>query len=148
MNEIKTIEEMTNHEVVNALEIEMRKMPQLDLPIKHYFSPGIYARELFIPAGTWLTGKVHKFEHLNIMSQGDMSVLTENGMKRVQAPFTIVSPAGTKRIAFAHTDTVWTTICATEETNLDKIENLLVANSDAEYSEFILAITENKKWLS
>ena len=148
MNEIKTIEEMTNREVVNSLEIEMLKMPQLDLPIKHYFSPGLYARELFIPAGTLLTGKVHKFEHLNIMSQGDMSVLTENGIKRVQAPFTIVSPAGTKRIAFAHTDTVWTTIHATEETDLDKIEDLLVANSDAEYSEFILAVMENKKCLS
>jgi hypothetical protein len=148
MNEIKTIEEMTNREVVNSLEIEMLKMPQLDLPIKHYFSPGLYARELFIPAGTLLTGKVHKFEHLNIMSQGDMSVLTENGIKRVQAPFTIVSPAGTKRIAFAHADTVWTTIHATEETDLDKIEDLLVANSDAEYSEFILAVMENKKCLS
>src|ERR1035437_9271642 len=148
MNDIKTIEDMTNREVVNALELEMLKMPQLDLPIKHYFSPGIYARELFIPAGTLLTGKIHKFEQLNIMSQGDMSVLTESGIKRVQAPFTIVSPAGTKRIAFAHTDTVWTTIHATEETDLDKIEGLLVANSDAEYSEFILAITENKKWLS
>jgi hypothetical protein len=148
MNEIKTVEEMTNREVVNALELEMLKMPQLDLSVKHYFSPGIYARELFIPAGTLLTGKVHKFEHLNIMSQGDMSVLTENGIKRVQAPFTIVSPAGTKRIAFAHADSVWTTIHATEETDLDKIENLLIANSDAEYSEFILAVMETKKCLS
>src|ERR1017187_4568160 len=136
MNELKIAKEMTTREVVNALETEMFKMPQLNLTVKHYFSNGVYARELFIPAGTLLTGKIHKFENLNIMSQGDMSVLTENGIKRVQAPFTIVSPAGTKRIAFAHTDTVWTTICATEETDLDKIENLLVANSDAEYSEF------------
>jgi hypothetical protein len=82
------------------------------------------------------------------MSQGDMSVMTEDGVKRVQAPFTVVSPAGTKRIAFAHSDTVWTTISATDETDLDKIEDLLVADSEDDYSKFILTVQENNKWLS
>jgi hypothetical protein len=144
---------LTTRDVVNALETEMFKMPELDLTatlnrqIKHHFSPGVYARELFIPAGTLLTGKIHKFEHLNIMSQGDMSVMTEDGIKRVQAPFTVVSPAGTKRIAFAHSDTVWTTIHATEETDIDKIEGILVTDSEADYSKFILAVTESNRRL-
>src|ERR1035437_3101590 len=147
MNEIKVAKEMTTREVVNALEVEMFKMPQLNLSVKHYFSNGVYARELFIPAGTLLTGKIHKFEHLNIMSQGDMSVLTEDGVKRVRAPFTVVSPAGTKRIALAHSDTVWTTIHATNETDLNKIESLLVADSEADYSKFLLTVQEHNKCL-
>lgn len=126
----------TDRERVNALEIEMRKQPQLDLKVEHYFSPGVYARELHIPAGVLLTGKIHKYAQLNILSKGDISVLTEDGVKRVQAPFAIVSPAGTKRIAYAHSDTIWTTIHGTNETDVDKIEDHFIAQNDAEYFEF------------
>lgn len=122
---------------VHALEAEMFKHEQLDLPVKHHFSQGIYARELFIPKGTLLTGKIHKYEQLNIMSKGDMSVLTDDGIVRVQAPFTIVSPPGTKRVAYAHEDTVWTTIHGTDETDLEKLEDHYIAQSDQEYSVFI-----------
>lgn len=79
-----------------------------------------------IPAGTVATGKVHKTLHLNILSQGDVSVLTEDGMKRIQAPCTIVSPPGTKRAVYAHTDVVWTTIHGTHETDLEKLEADLI----------------------
>jgi hypothetical protein len=122
---------------VNALETEMRRREQIEIPVKHYFSQGVYAREITIPAGTLLTGKIHKFEQLNILSAGEISVLTEDGIKRVEAPFTVVSPPGTKRIAFAHTDCVWTTIHGTHETDLEKIENHFIAESDASYQAFI-----------
>ena len=36
---------------VNALETEMRKREQIDIPVKHHFSQGVYAREITIPAG-------------------------------------------------------------------------------------------------
>lgn len=114
----------------------MRKMPPVECPVTHHFSQGVYARELFIPKGTVLTGKIHKYHQLNIMSKGDLSVLTDEGIKRVQAPFTIVSPPGTKRIAYAHEDTVWTTIHGTDETDLDKIEAHFIAQSEQEFLEF------------
>lgn len=128
---------LTTRDKVFAIEDEMRKHEQIDLPVKHHFSQGVYARELFIPKGTLLTGHIHKFEQLNIMSQGDISVLTEDGVVRVQAPFAIVSPPGTKRIAYAHEDTVWTTVHGTDETDLDKIEDHFIAHSDAEYQAFL-----------
>lgn len=126
---------------VNAIEALMRNAPQAEIPVTHHFANagtkrGVYAREIFIPKGTVLTGKIHKYEQINIMSRGEMSVLTEEGVKRVRAPFTVVSPAGTKRIAYAHEDTVWTTIHATDETDLEKIEAAFIAKSDAEFLEF------------
>lgn len=139
MNDLVELERdvsVSMREKVNAIEVEMFKMPQVDLPVKHYFSQGVYARELFIPKGTVLTGKIHKFSQLNIMSKGELSVLTEDGVKRVKAPFTIVSPPGTKRIAYAHEDTIWTTIHGTEETDLEKIECEFIAQSEAEYLEY------------
>ena len=123
-------------EIVYEAEDFMRKFEQMELPVKHYFSEGVYGRELFIPKGTVLTGKIHKYSQLNIMSQGELSILTEDGVKRVRAPFTIVSPPGTKRIAYAHEDTLWTTIHGTRETDVDKIEEIFIAQTEEEYLQF------------
>src|ERR1700722_6271087 len=122
---------------VNFLEAEMYKHPQREIPIKHSFSPGVYAREITIPADTLLTGRVHKYAQLNILSGGEISVLTENGVVRGRAPFTVVSPPGTKRIAYAHTECTWTTILHTDETDPDKIEELFTVATDQEYLKFV-----------
>jgi hypothetical protein len=91
---------------------------------RHWFAPGIYARELFIPAGTCLTGKIHRDAQMNIISAGKISVLTEHGMKTLEAPCTLVSDAGIKRVGYAHTDTVWTCIHANPDNcqDLEKLE--------------------------
>lgn len=123
----------------------MKKQSQLDLPVKHHFSQGVYARELFIPAGTLLTGQIHKYEQLNILSQGEMSVLTEEGMKRVKAPFTVVSPPGTKRIAYTHSDCTWTTIHGTDLREVKDIEAKFIAQSEQEYLEFKESLLLEKK---
>jgi hypothetical protein len=127
---------------IEAMEVEMRKYEQLDCPVKHYFSEGVYAREIAIPKGAIITGKIHKYSQLNILSKGDISVLTENGVVRVQAPFTIVSPPGTKRIAYAHEECVWTTVHGTNETALEKIEGHFIAQSNQEYLEFCKQIED------
>ena len=137
---------------VNAIEYEMLnadpdKFVQVDLPVRHHFSQGVYARELFIPKGTLLTGKIHKYTNLNILSMGEMSVLTDDGVKRVRAPFTVVSPPGTKRIAYAHEDCIWTTILGTSEKDPEKIEDQFTAKSEEEYLMFCKQIEETK-WLS
>jgi len=131
-------------EKVFQAEEVMRTMPQVEMPVVHHFSKGVYARELHIPAGTILTGKIHKYPQLNILSKGEISVLTEEGVKRVSAPFHIVSPAGTKRIAYAHSDCVWTTVHGTEETDVDKIEAQFIAQTEVEYLDFCMAL-ENKE---
>jgi len=113
------------------------ELQPIELKHKDYFSKGVYARELFIPKGTVLTGKIHKYTNLNIMSMGELSVLTDEGIKRVKAPFTIVSPPGTKRAAYAHEDTIWTTIHGTELTDVDEIERVFIAQSYQEFENFL-----------
>lgn len=121
---------------VIAFENLLKQYPQLELKVVHHFSKGVYARELHIPAGTILTGEIHKFENLNILSQGRIQVLTENGMQEVEAPFTVVSPAGTKRVARALTDCVWTTIHGTELKDVGEIKNYFIAASEDDWLEF------------
>jgi len=114
-------------EKIDRLEAFMLRAPQVDIEPVHHFAHGIYAREITIKAGTLLTGKIHKTEHLNIVSKGRIAVWTEDGVKEVAAPFTMVSRPGTKRVGYALEDTVWTTIHATDETDLDKLEVELIA---------------------
>lgn len=136
MNELSELTMMNKIELVEA---EMKKQEQVEIPVRHYFSPGVYAREITIPAGTLLTGRVHKFAQLNILSSGEISVMTQHGMQTVKAPFTIVSPPGTKRIAFAHTECTWTTILHTEETDPDVIEELFTVETERDFLEFVEA---------
>lgn len=122
---------------VFELEALMKVMPQAEgLVVKHYFSEGIYARELYIPANVTLIGEIHKFQNLNILSKGTMLVTTEEGMKEVSAPFTVVSPPGTKRAAHTLTECIWTTIHATIERDVDKIKSHFIATSEKEWLEF------------
>ncbi len=117
-------------------EAIMKAMPQVELKVKHHFSKGVYARELVIPAGVTLVGEIHKFENLNILSQGSMLVTTESGIERVNAPFTVVSPAGTKRIAHTLSECIWTTIHGTDEKDVDLIKSKFIAQSEDEWLEF------------
>lgn len=118
----------TLREKIYLIEAELAKMPQTKFETKHHFASGLYAREIFIPKGGMLTGALHKTEHLNIVTKGRITVLTEDGIKKnIKAPFTIVSRPGTKKVGYAHEDTIWTTIHATAETELSKIEADLIA---------------------
>jgi hypothetical protein len=112
---------------VMRLEAEMRKMKQIEIPIVHYFSNGMYIREMHVPAGVTLTGKIHRTEHLCVLSKGEVSVANEHGIKTYKAPYTIASPSGVKRAVYAHEDAVWANLHRTDETDLDKLEAMLIA---------------------
>ena len=127
-------------EKLARLEASLFAGNTIDLPVKHHFSRGVYARELFIPKGTVLVGKIHKYSQINIVSKGDISVLTEDGVKRVKSGTTIVSTPGVKRAGYAHEDTIWTTIHGTHETDLDKLEDELIAASFEDYDAFVAAL--------
>lgn len=122
---------------IYSLEKDLLKMPQVEIKTTHHFADGLYVREIFIPKGTLLTGKIHKFEHVNIISLGDITVLTEDGLKRVTAPSTLISKPGTKRLGYAHEDTIWTTVHATDETDVESAEKDLVVNSHEELELFM-----------
>ena len=122
------------------IEPVMLKHPQVDLPLFHHFAPGLYARELHIPKGVTLTGKIHKHICLSIMPKGDMSVYIDGVIVRAKAPLVSVAPAGTKRIAYAHEDSIWITVHATTETDIAKLEDDLVCDTEKQYLDFVRSI--------
>lgn len=100
----------------------LTQLPPAECPVTHHFADGIYGREMFIPAGTVLTGKIHRHSTLNILAQGEIEVTTPQGMRRLVAPAVFVSKPGCKKVGVALTDVVWVNALPTEETDIEKIE--------------------------
>lgn len=101
-------------------------------PVQHVFAPGCYAREMTIPEGQVVIGRIHRHAHINVISKGKCRVLTEFGFETLEAPCTFVSQPGTKRVVVALDTVVWTTIHPTELTDPDEIVRACTAESYAD----------------
>ena len=97
-------------------------------PVKHEFADGCYIREIFNPAGQLIITKIHKKRHPFFLMKGKMSILTENGISTIEAPYNGITEPGTKRAIYTHTDCVFITVHATELTNVDEIVNEVTAD--------------------
>lgn len=125
--------ELTARERIEHFEAAILALPQVELHTSHYFADGLYGRELHIPAGTALTGAIHKREHINVLLRGRIQVATENGTAEIQAPAVIVSPPGTKRAGVTLEDTVWLTVHACASRTAEDAWSELVTNDRDEY---------------
>ena len=119
----------TMREKVDRLEAEMKKLPPVEIPVRHYFANGLYAREITIPAGVVAVGKIHRTQHINVLSSGAVTMVTSTGSQYVTAPYTWVVEPGKKAAAYAHKETVWTTFCVnpTDERDVEKLEAALIS---------------------
>lgn len=97
----------------------------IELPLRHIFTPGLYTREISIPAGTLLTSLIHKTEHPFLLSKGKAKVF-DNEMKEIEAPYLGITKPNTRRVIYAITDIIWTTFHVTEKTNIENIEKDII----------------------
>jgi quercetin dioxygenase-like cupin family protein len=118
-------------EQIERLQSEMAAMPQAELVTEHSFSPGMYLRKVYRPAGTLIVGKVHKEPHFFLCAKGEIIAWTEGGMKHLYAGDVVESKPGTKRVTLAVTDAIGITIHRTDKTDLDDIEAELIEPATA-----------------
>lgn len=114
---------------VYALQEAMQQLPQSEPVTEHHWAAGVYARTMHLRATELVVGKKHRFPCINFISQGSVQVVNvadEEDSVRYTAPAIFVSPAGTKRAIYAHEDACWTTVHASEETDLDKLEQQFI----------------------
>lgn len=102
------------------------------LRLSHHFAPGIYVREIFMPAGEFVIGAEHTSEHFNVVLTGRASIIADGEVVEVVAPATFVSRAGVRKVLQIHEDMIWQTIHANPENETDttKLEaNLCVMSA-------------------
>ncbi len=153
-NEVKVVPPKDVREGILNIEAKMSAIPGATIgdspecPLTHTFVDGAYVREINMPKGMLISSKIHKVTHPYFILKGECSILTEEGVKRIKAPFYGVTKAGTKRILYTHEDTQWVTVHVTKETDLEKIEGEIIAktfddlpdsaiDTEAEITDFI-----------
>lgn len=122
------------------LEATCKKQEQVDVLVEHFFANGVYARQMYLPAGIVGVGKIHRFENICVVSKGKVRVTTDEGSEVITAPATFVGKAGVKRVLLAIEDTIWTTFHTSLDDDLEKIEQHHIAPS---YEDLKL-LQENK----
>lgn len=107
---------------IAAYEAFVANHVQMPIPVKHEFIHGLYKREIVFPKGTLATGRLHPVDHMDVMLEGSMLIATDDGMKRIDAPCTLISRAGTKKAGIALTKTRWASYHPTSATTVEEVE--------------------------
>lgn len=139
----EVIERSSLRERVERLERAMLSIPQVDCPVRHYFAPGIFAREITIPRGATIIGAVHKTENLAVLSKGRLLLATESGPVEICAPHILTVKPGDKNSATALEESVWTNFLA-NPTNETSIERLVEMFTESKASDLIGGATNKQ----
>jgi hypothetical protein len=139
--ELAPVEQVARRQQIARLEQTMLETPGFskdcpDCPVKHFKAPGMIARQMLIPKGQLIVGKIHKHAHLNQISYGHVRVETEHGPMEIKGAKTFTSEIGTKRAVLALEDTLWTTfhlnpndLDPDNEDDMKKLEAEIIAKS-------------------
>ena len=122
---------------LEAIEADMLRYEQAEIPVKHILLPGLYARLIEIPADCRLIGKVQVSPHLNFVLEGDITFMVDGVVRRVGAGWQGAIQGGTKKIGYAHARTVWMTVHPNpdNETDVKVLEQRIAADTYAIYLE-------------
>jgi len=125
----KTDKFISTKENIENVEATMLDLPQADCPIAHHFGPGIYIRELTMPAGIIAIGHMQKKDHLNVILTGKVAMIEDDNIRIVEAPMIFTGKPG-RKIGYVIETCVWQNVYATDETDIDKLEDMFIDKSD------------------
>ena len=103
--------------------------------IQHHFSAGVYAKETHIPAGYVLVQHAHKHDHLSILASGSVELGVDGGKSVIDAPACLTIAAGKHHGVKSLTDVVWYCIHATECTDADDVDEILIVDGDVKEAQ-------------
>lgn len=106
---------------------------QCEQPIPtHFFAEGMYLRELTVPAGMLMVGKIHRHEHFLIVTKGKAIVVSEFSRDMVEPGHISVSKPMSKRVVLAIEDTQFITIHLNEKNSkdLEEIEKYVIIKDE------------------
>jgi hypothetical protein len=115
--------------VIKSLLLE----EQAPCPVFHRFGPGLYIREVHFPAGIFAIGHEHRVEQMNVFIKGKVQMLHPDGTTSImEAPMTFMGKPG-RKCGVILEDVVWQNIYATDETDIDKLEEMFLVKPEFWY---------------
>ncbi len=117
-----------NHRI-EQIEEKLLSLPQVECPLRHEFSPGVYMRTILMPRGVFVIGHEHKTEHFNIVLRGRAAVMMDGQLHHIQAPSMFISKPGVRKVLYIYEDMEWATCHPTHLTDLGQLEETLITKS-------------------
>ena len=129
-----------NDDRLDELEVAMlENFEPVHCLTTHKFTDGMYIREIFMPAGSLITSKIHKTEHPYIVSYGKVAVSIDGDeWNEITAPYTGITIPGTRRVLYIIEDCIWTTFHRIDDMK-SEYNNL----NDEEKEKIVEKIEEN-----
>lgn len=75
-------------------------------PVEHIFEPGVYIRQMLIPAQVLFIGRPHTYGHRCELVSGKILLITEDAKTHLEAPAELWSRPGYMMCLYAKTDVV------------------------------------------
>ena len=134
INKVETLE----NAMLASDDVRIAKGNSNMFPLKHSFSEGVYIREMFMPQGGLVIGKLYKISHTWFLLSGELEVATDEGNEYYIGPCYVNAPEGTKRVLHAVSDVIFVNVYPNPEniTDTDKLEEILTCSSYKEYEEY------------
>lgn len=132
------------HAKVDAIQAAVERMPQVELPLTHRFTPGsgsatgMYIRTIFMPKGALVISKIHRTQHPFVVTKGRCMVwdrLAPGPPIEIRAGHIGITMPGTRRILYIYEDTEWTTFHATDKTTPEAVEADIIEPHDFDREE-------------
>jgi len=115
-------------------------------PVLEEFGCSVYGRELFMPKGATIVGKLHRHPHLAFLMKGKLIVVSEFGKETIEAPHTFVSPRGAKRAFYVLEDSILSTVHLTTENTAEGLLHIEKETIAENYQELGMAEPDLKRF--
>lgn len=132
------------HEIIDKAEAIIATGEPVVMPLTHRFTDGMYIREIFMPAGTLLTSKIHKTNHPYVVTKGKCKVFDGNKIEHIEGPHTGITVPNTRRLLYIEEDTTWITFHVTDKTDVNEIEKEIINDRENNFIDKELLDQFNK----
>ena len=102
---------------------------------KHYFSNGLYVREVFCQKNSFAFTVIHNAANPLFIMKGVVYSTTEGGVEKLSAPTFVLTESGTKRMLWFQEDTIAISVHPNPDglTDLDEIDKKMFSCDWQEY---------------
>jgi len=119
-----SVTEISMQDRIEALKVAAQDLPQVTMPTKHFLVDGMYARQIFIPAGTAFVGRRHKkFHYFMVLRGGAVVTLDDGAIADFKPGMVFLCSPGSQRVGLTYKDTIFVTVHRSDETLLKNIED-------------------------
>lgn len=109
MNELLNINPDLNQKI-DVLQATMEQLPQVEIKPTHTFLPGMYIREIVVPAGVGFVTKIHNSAHpVFVCGICDVADALNNEVSHVHGYWKGITWPGTRRVFNVVSETIITT---------------------------------------